>query len=379
MQIKPHYGLTPPPPLHDESLTPPTIETLFAPLLALATLLSTGTLASASPGHETRGIEIQGTIHKVSTNQDTGRVTGGSHRFQVSAWPDRWLIENTFASGVQSRTFFDGTNIQATLKSTNAPDPGISSKVSELGFAVAPSSVAASNLTISVRPSTGFPFSRAEVNIPWLAFCSGPYLQQAGRLLPPLIADYSFVTVSHGYADVTHQFQDNIGLPRETQVFPRSAADGGRHSSSEPVFIYHVETFTNVGGVNLPLRFHYRQDDPGTGYSYSGTGTVDSVTVSTNTLSGLLDQRYQQTIVDFRFRSPGKGISSIVYHTTNISLSATNDPVLIQKLSQTRENPIGPETRSLPRWVIISALLFMGLLSGFIITILHFKSKGPTE
>jgi hypothetical protein len=95
-------------------------------------------------------------------------------------------------------------------------------------------------------------FERAWVSIPWLAFCSGPYLKQHGRRLDLPRFDQSTFAVH--YTDETTSFDDELGLPRTIDFYT---------PTRQPVCRYRAVGTTNIVGWTFPLSFElaqYRQN-----------------------------------------------------------------------------------------------------------------------
>jgi len=88
--------------------------------------------------------------------------------------------------------------------------------------------------------------------VPWLAFCSGPFLQSNGRHVPvPIGID------QQNYLDSTSVFSDGLGLPKQMEL---------RTPNNHLLSKYTVEEATNFLGWTFPTRFkfvEYRPDSNG--------------------------------------------------------------------------------------------------------------------
>jgi hypothetical protein len=105
------------------------------------------------------------------------------------------------------------------------------------------------------------------VRIPWLAFCSGPFLSRPHREVPlpgvfwkqsPLYFDHQTAPV--GFPDQTMQFEDELALPFNIEVTTKAG---------QPLFQYHVKhgrgphvLSTNLLGCDFPLEFGAVQYSP---------------------------------------------------------------------------------------------------------------------
>jgi len=87
----------------------------------------------------------------------------------------------------------------------------------------------------------------ANANIPWLAFCSGPYLKSEGGSVRLPVLDQStwYVTCSNSPT----VFPDSLGLPQGIEFY----------STNQPLCHYRTVGSTNVLGWNFPLEFHMAQ------------------------------------------------------------------------------------------------------------------------
>jgi hypothetical protein len=82
-------------------------------------------------------------------------------------------------------------------------------------------------------------------NVPWLAFCSGPFLKTKGRVVPlPIgVPTWKFTP---DYSDTTVVFNDELGLPQHMEF----------HTPDKQLVLqYEVLQSTNFLGWNFPLQF----------------------------------------------------------------------------------------------------------------------------
>src|SRR5262249_18612265 len=84
-----------------------------------------------------------------------------------------------------------------------------------------------------------------DVNVPWLAFCSGQYLKSESRPIP-MLNFYAMGNVYENMSAVTKIFPDDLGLPIGIEV----------SYTNQPVCQYRTVGSTNLLGWNFPLEFH---------------------------------------------------------------------------------------------------------------------------
>lgn len=89
---------------------------------------------------------------------------------------------------------------------------------------------------------------RGTASIPWLAFCSGPYLRTKDRVLD-LPSPRDQATFYYVCSDTTRVFEDSLGLPIGVEFV----------STNQPICHYRTVGSTNVLGWNFPLEFHLVQ------------------------------------------------------------------------------------------------------------------------
>ena len=273
-----------------------------------------------------------------------------------------WQIEHDQAQNGPTRCFFDGTNVYMSLQITrpmSAEEKARYEKAGVLGQVLATAESDPSSVTIHVWPSTdGHPMGSVCENIAWLAFCSGPFLQRPGRLIPLPADDLRHTRDRYGYTDKTTLFDEPPGLPRAVDLytsralflvsendFDKEANFGDRYTESTKkraahleegvlTFRYAVTESTNVFGRRLPIRFEFfqkgRSYEQNGDWTWRGVGRVKSIRPVPQP-GGLFDPTIQQTVVDWRFKDPAVGLDAIIYTTTNTFLAPTNDLVLQQK------------------------------------------------
>jgi hypothetical protein len=112
----------------------------------------------------------------------------------------------------------------------------------------------------------GGPVGPDPVGVGWLAFCSGPYLKQAGRVIP-LPARDLFLTVPD--LDKTAVFDDGLGLPKSMELYT---------TNGQRVCQYQVLESTNFLGWTFPSRFKLTESGPrGTPFTQSSWYGLDLV------------------------------------------------------------------------------------------------------
>jgi hypothetical protein len=275
---------------------------------------------------------------------------------------DVWQIENDFPANSEHAWFYDGTNVIQRSKRIRPASDDVTEKLRKgFGLAPVPFTVAESNVTIRIVPSPmGHPLGDPGVNIPWLAFCSGPYLRREGRLIPLPVSHLRRPGGEFAYSDRTETFNDGFGLPRKVELFTSRAHNevgfsqtvlqnyyGIEEKRPGPAvnfadlifgfqegalkFRYVVLDSTNFLGWNIPLEFEYSQKerllDGALVPRYSGAGRVTSITEGTRP-HGVFTSQWRQNIVDYRFRQRDMGVDAIVYGSTNDYVLPANDPTL---------------------------------------------------
>lgn len=208
------------------------------------------------------------------------------HVFCVTG-TNRWYMTNDFQQAEQ--WLFDGTNVRCRTRFHVEKKP---------------------NVKDEAWPSRdGHPMGHFGVNIPWLAFCSGTYLEGEGRLIPLPAALLRHCPDRFAYTDATTTFEDAFGLPRSVDLFSSKAlflkshtdwdmelGFGNRYTEwnekTAPkiqdgvlVFHYGVLGSTNMLGRRFPTRFEFfqtgRQYELDGNWFCQGIGRVKSIRPST--------------------------------------------------------------------------------------------------
>jgi hypothetical protein len=201
-----------------------------------------------------------------------------------------WYIEHDFH--LRQEWMFDGTNVVVRSRPLSGSDKD------------------SSMVTKEIRPARdGHPMGEFGVNMPWLAFCSGPYLKREGRRIPLPCGILRHCPDRFAYPDVTTTFDDKFGLPRSVDLFTSKARFLAAHTEWDEehgfgnrytewknktaanlqegllVFHYAVLESTNVVGRTFPTKFEFFQN--GRPYEQmgdwfcQGVGRVRSIRPST--------------------------------------------------------------------------------------------------
>lgn len=270
--------------------------------------------------------------------------------------PNRWLIESHFLPNAVETYYHDGLNVYATWEQT-ADDAKWAEKFKKHYGRLPPTAeeLKASGW-ISLRITAGqHPLANFGATFPWLAFCSGDYLREPGRLIP-LGADMRHSLESFGFRDRTLVFQDRLGLPQRVELFTsakllrKSARNSTvlrsvRHPEAIQVALnpivtapegfmaarYEVLDSTNIGGINIPLVFRFEFFEPGPdkkplpkGEAWGRVTNLRAADEPPSILSS--DRRFG--VIDYRFRHPLKLVDEIQYQITNGIVPPVTDPVL---------------------------------------------------
>ena len=321
-------------------------------------LLATVTALSAEAGSF---VEIRAHIDVSTYEEDEPQEAGSSVRtfsFVCIVGTNRWRVETDYLKGAISTWFFDGTNVFEAIRPVAPTSERLRDDVqARFGLATVPFEIARSNLTITVHASSdGHPHGHLGVNLPWLAFCSGTYLQRDNRLvgLPDAILRHAPDGFAH--FDKTKTFPDPLGLPETIELFTskslsetsvqREQFRGKRDvkvwqgmiagiPDGALKFRYSVEKATNFLNRRFPLEFafvHNAQRKNGTWFvARRGKGAVSSLRESAPP-EHVFNTSLQQTVVDYRFSTPSRPNDSLLYQSTNAFLPATR--VEAQKMTR---------------------------------------------
>jgi len=208
-------------------------------LLTLALLLSCSARAA-------QFVEVAADLEVTSWryHEETGLPLKSSRNFSVRCvvGTNTWLIERYSTNGAQESVWFvDGKIVRLTNPSQDsAPD--------DSEFRTVRRGMRYLNV---LAAADGYPAGDLFLNLPWFAFCSGPYLKRPGQSVPLPVTPQD--RAAFGFRSEVTAFEDSLGLPRRVQFF-----NGQKQLKCD----YQVQQSTNVFGWNIPLAFTVTQNEP---------------------------------------------------------------------------------------------------------------------
>ena len=225
--------------------------------------------------------EITGTVNITPHPWRTLQNTHGAPEptwhfgFKCISGTSLWRIENTASVNGIERMFCDGTNMYEYLRQTG-PAPDMFNGNPPLGTPrFEPYSPTNDSVSINIFPGTT-PSQDVGIGIPWLAFCSGPYLRLPNHVIPLPLRTGMHDTLA--YADRTQCFNDDLGLPKTVDLLTsaeryrkslmdrppwdhwRLRAQTNFHATipdGEVKFHYEVTSTTNIGSHEFPVEFKF--------------------------------------------------------------------------------------------------------------------------
>jgi hypothetical protein len=191
-------------------------------------------------------VEVEAVIDITSWRHydETGLDLKNSRSFSVRCvvGTNLWLIENYAQTNFKQSVWFVNDKIIRLNASTQ------DSILDDSGFTTGRRGGRFANITAS---EDGYPAGDMFQNLPWFAFCSGPYFKRPGRSVPLPVPDTG--RPAFGFKDQTTAFTDSLGLPRRVDLFT---------SKGELKCEYRVQQSTNVLGWNFPIAFTVVQNEP---------------------------------------------------------------------------------------------------------------------
>lgn len=337
-----------------------TVQTLLTGIIAVAAFCGQGATY----------VEVHLTVVQTNFAPAIGSATSGlgkqGQADRVWSWTARcivgqqkWYIENDFCPGTKEVYYHDGTNVYHTTeftnsgKNTKSPAAKQMSKLLPLLSDTGNTDGGWVPLTITTGEH---PLDNFGVNLPWLAFCSGRYLNLPNRLIPLPGAEIRHVPGSFGFRDLTEVFPDGLGLPRSISLLAsaRLFDKAVRHESllrandyvarlrlgTKPTptlpdgFLkarYEVLSSTNIAGWSFPTAFRYSQYAPSHGGEPVGTLTARGDVVGIKfakepDMPVSVSERY--SVVDYRFRDSTRILDEIHYSLSNQLIQHTSAAAL---------------------------------------------------
>ena len=227
-------------------------------------------------------VEVNAVIDVTSWryHEETGLPLKSARSYPVRCvtGTELWLIESQPRTNVTESVWFLKGKL---LRLTTYADPVVEGTALRTFRRYRP--------TASITPApSGYPGAELTVNVPWFAFCSGPFLKTSSRGVPvPTSAPNQ---AAFGFTNQTTFFEDSFRLPRRAAFYatPRQLK-----------CLYEVQQSTNVLRWNFPTAFtftHNEQDGFGKwNRELAITGRVTSISPAPNfavpvELLELLDQ-----------------------------------------------------------------------------------------
>jgi hypothetical protein len=310
-------------------------------------------------------VEISAEIDFSSYRSDRTNDEATANRRTISVLcvtsTNTWIIEHDWIVNAASKWLFDGTNVYRSTQITKRLPQEQEDNLRRVGgFATAPFESARSNITVNIWPSPdGNPLGDEGVNIPWLAFCSGPYLKREGRLIPLLSDNLRHTPDRYAYTDRTETFADAFGLPRSIDLFlsrslyltsaegfykgwgtrylPYVKAAVTNLPEAALMFHYSVTATTNFLSWTFPLRFEFFQKprsfvQNGDWFKH-GVGTLKTIR-EVAAPTGVFDPGLHQSVVDWRFTDEASGADANIYSWSNPFPPRKDDPALQEKFKE---------------------------------------------
>ena len=190
-------------------------------------------------------VEVNAVIDVTSWhhNEETGLALKSSRSFPVRCvvGTNAWLIENQSRTNQKENAWFtNGRIVRQTAPTADAADEDSPYAFSRRGGRYA-------NIATS---EDGYPAGDLFLNLPWFAFCSGPYLRNPGRSVPLPAPEGN--RSAFGFKDRTIAFSDPLGLPRHVELFT---------SKGQLKAKYDAPQSTNVLGWTFPTAFTLVQSE----------------------------------------------------------------------------------------------------------------------
>ncbi len=199
------------------------------------------------PASAAQFVEVTATIETVNWHyqEETGLPLKNrrTHSIRCVVGKDLWLIENLSRTNITESTWL----VNSLLIRQTRYNDGSDSTAETTGFRT----FRRTARPVAVIEVDGYPGSDLLVNLPWFAFCSGPYLQRSTRGVPlPTAAPNRPV---FGFTNETIIFPDSFGLPRNASFYVAPRQLKCR---------YEVQQSTNILGWNFPTAFTVVQNEP---------------------------------------------------------------------------------------------------------------------
>ncbi len=162
---------------------------------------------------------------------------------------NNWLIEHQPRTNATDSTWFVNGKLIRQINYSNYSNYGQES--------IAEETTSFRTFRRNSRPASvingadGYPGGELLVNLPWFAFCSGPFLQRSARGVPVPTSPPD--RAAFGFTNETTFFSDSFRLPRRAVFYA---------TTQQIKCDYQVQQSTNVLGWNFPTAFTVVHNEP---------------------------------------------------------------------------------------------------------------------
>lgn len=210
-----------------------------------STLVCCASLFLAAAAWAAQFVEVEAVIDVTTWRYDeqTALSLKNNRSFSVRCvvGTNAWFIENDGRTNYKESVWFVDSKIIRQLAYTQRS-----------AFDDADGTFGRRGRSANVTASTdGYPSGDMYLNIPWFAFCSGPFFKRPGRSVP--LPAPATDRAAFGFTDETTLFTDGQGLPRQVDLFTSNRDFKAR---------YRVQQSTNILGWSFPLAFTVVQNEP---------------------------------------------------------------------------------------------------------------------
>jgi hypothetical protein len=222
-----------------------------------------GVSSSGPPATESapaQFVEVNAEIEGIQSNSITGKIRSRRvYHVKCIVGTNSWIMEGDFPVNARDTYWFTGTNIVMHSVTTPLPLEMQLSQIVDKVLGRTPPLPAfirepkAGEQWTTVLPSTDPNQITGFDKVPWLAFCSGPFLQSNGSQVPTLIWLEPVIRTPKNFSNTTSLFPDALGLPKQME---------SRTPDHHLFYQYTVEEATNFLGWTFPMRFKLAQYQP---------------------------------------------------------------------------------------------------------------------
>lgn len=301
---------------------------------------------------------------------------------------EQWFIRSEFTRNAVEYFVCDGTNVYRTFRHKKDAATSLTNATVRAQLGLSPRLTTDTGF-ITIIPGR-HPLGDLGANLPWLAYCSGSYLENTNNLIPIPGDSIRHSPAALGYIARTERFAEAPRLPSRVEL--RASESLMASSARRPLLIrskakaatrthpshfaasikdgllqceYRVTGTTNLNGLIIPTDFRMVQYAPSKTASLKPRMEVTGKLIALRPATSIpqwpiYSDATNYMVTDLRFRDEAKLLDAITYRTGDPDILPTNTPALQGAFALAlAAAPEDPADKAWPKSFVVSFILLL--------------------